>query len=251
MNSIELERLYFQRSKHSQYQVLSPFVLSELCLAAVPPSVKRYEAERFDAVARHTCFEGKSVLDIGGNTGYFTFESLAAGAESVVFVEGNGAHTDFVGGCAKLMGLRDRVKLFSEYYDPGSLGSFAEIGFLLNVLHHNGEDYGDAKDSDACLLRAENALALLSDRCERLVFQIGYNWKGSVDYPLFNNGTKTNVIDWLCEAVKGRWIVQHVLIAVSTSSGGIEYRPVDSDNIERDDRLGEFLNRPLFILDRC
>lgn len=36
-------------------------------------------------------FEGKSVLDIGGNSGFFTFELIEKGAKKIHYYEGNKA----------------------------------------------------------------------------------------------------------------------------------------------------------------
>ena len=43
------------------------------------------------------------------------------------------------------------------------------------------------------------------------------------------------------------WAVQAIGIA-ERHDGRVVYRDLDARNIDRDDSLGEFLNRPLFIL---
>jgi hypothetical protein len=48
-------------------------------------------------------------------------------------------------------------------------------------------------------------------------------------------------------ARRADWTIDAIGIA-QRSDGVVQYRPLDGRNIERDDALGEFLNRPLFIL---
>lgn len=48
--------------------------------------------------------------------------------------------------------------------------------------------------------------------------------------------------------IGGYWEVEKIWFAVRQPSGGIVYEPLSTSNIQREDALGEFLNRPLFIL---
>jgi hypothetical protein len=81
-----------------------------------------------------------------------------------------------------------------------------------------------------------------------MAFQMGFNWKGNRKLPLFDKGTKTEMIDFMKDSVEGYWAVERIWIAVRQPGGGIVYEPLSASNIQRENALGEFLNRPLFIL---
>ena len=80
-----------------------------------------------------------------------------------------------------------------------------------------------------------------------LVFQLGFNWKGDRSKPLFNNGIKAEMINFIQEGIKNTWKILHIGVAEGTK-GSVVYSALNDRNIERDDNLGEFLNRPIFIL---
>ena len=61
------------------------------------------------------------------------------------------------------------------------------------------------------------------------------------------NGTKGEVIDFVDSGTRDTWSIQSVGIA-ETSNARIVYKNLNSNNIQRQDTLGEFLNRPLFIM---
>jgi hypothetical protein len=55
------------------------------------------------------------------------------------------------------------------------------------------------------------------------------------------------MINFISDGVKDFWSIDKIGIA-KQSNKGIEYFHLNEDNIKRDDKMGEFLNRPLFIL---
>ena len=65
--------------------------------------------------------------------------------------------------------------------------------------------------------------------------------------PLFAGGEKREMIEFITAGTADLWELQDIGIAVS-SDQGIVYEDLDSENIQRMDELGEFLNRPIFIL---
>ena len=65
--------------------------------------------------------------------------------------------------------------------------------------------------------------------------------------PLFERGTKQEQIDLVAEAAEGCWRLVATGIPEAAAEG-VVYRPLCAANSVRDDVLGEFLNRPLFIL---
>ena len=70
----------------------------------------------------------KAILDIGGNTGFFTFELLELSAKSVHYFEGNKIHAEFVTIAADILKLKNKVNIYNEYY------SFSDINIGQNMM---------------------------------------------------------------------------------------------------------------------
>ncbi len=249
MNKIQkLQELYANRSKHSNYQILS----TKLSKFLPPESTEvksRFEQERLDIISSQLDVANKSVLDIGGNTGFFSFELLDRGAKHIHFFEGNKEHADFVTIASEVLEVANKITISNEYLNFNEeLKAKYDIILLLNVLHHVGDDYGDGE------LTIENAkkqiitqLISLHKHAEYIVFQLGFNWKGNPNLGLFENGTKKELIDFIEKGVKNTYEVIAINIAEKKETE-IVYNALNKSNIERDDSMGEFLNRPLFIL---
>lgn len=247
-NAEKLKALYQNVSKHSGYQIFAARL--EKILPTQDLSVQsRYERERLTYLAEHIDFAGKAIADIGGNTGFFTFEACELGAKNAVYIEGNAEHADFVRQAAIALEMDGTVEVVNEYYDFNKPSDDRfDILFLLNVLHHIGDDFGasELKQESALSLMVEN-LNALAPSVDIMVFQLGFNWKGNTSYPLFENGEKAEVIEFVKQHCSAHWDVKNIGIA-ERKNGRIRYSNMSADNIERDDSLGEFLNRPLFIL---
>jgi SAM-dependent methyltransferase len=247
----KLVSLYGQNSKHSNYQIL-PRKLAEILGDNAVDVLSRFERERLNFILENVVIAGKSVLDIGGNTGFFTFEALEAGARSVHHFEGNSEHSDFVNTAALALGCSDRVEVTNAYYE------FAEgddrkydVVFLLNVLHHLGDDFGGGKATvEDAKLEMAHCLNSMAAVTECLVFQLGFCWKGDRNSLMFPGGTKNELIDFVAKSTEGYWAIDKVGVPVRSNDGEISYEFVDESNSSRDDSMGEFLNRPLFILRR-
>ena len=241
----ELVDLYQASSKHSNYQVLPDILQPEI---GKDVSVRtRYERERLQYILDNLQVEDRTILDIGGNTGYFTFELIGRGA-ALHYCEGNEAHARFVKLAADYLGLSDKLAVDNSYFNFDKIYGDYDIVLLLNVLHHVGDDFGD---KDITLQKAREriieALVRLSCHTSYLVFQLGYNWKGNRDICLFQEGTKREMIDFVLGGTKGCYEVEKIGIP-EMRGGSVSYADLNEKNIARDDSLGEFLNRPLFIL---
>ena len=249
MRTLEkLCELYGNISKHSNYQVL-PSRLQSLLGNAGLEVKSRYERERLDYLISRVRLPGSSALDIGGNSGFFTFEALEAGAREVTYVEGNKAHSDFVALAAQVLGYTEQLEVVNTYYDfSSSEETPVDICFLLNVLHHVGDDYGDKRLAiSAAKEEIARQLVAMADNCRELIFQLGFCWKGDRNQGLFTHGTKREMIDFIASSVRGAWHIRSIAVPIR-GSHGIKYVDLDGSNIARDDSLGEFLNRPLFIM---
>ena len=248
MTATPLLDLVRRPSKHSNYQVLSD-TLAPLLGNDAPSVRSRHEPERLDYLLSRLPVEGLHVADIGGNTGYFSFELLARGARRVDYFEGHAAHHDFVQVAADRLGLAGRLQTHHRYvgFDPGELPA-VDCTLLLNVLHHLGDDFGDpALAKEAARQRMLQCLSVLARTSRTLVFQLGFNWKGDRHQPLFAGGTKAEMIAFVEQGTAADW--QIVAIGVAGREGGrTVFRDLCEGNLARDDALGEFLNRPIFIM---
>ncbi|PJJ41138.1 hypothetical protein [Hallerella succinigenes] len=242
-----LKSSYNAISKHSQYQIL-PRSLSR-CFAQETLNTKsRAEQQRFDYITQKVSLKGKSLIDIGANTGFFSFNAIEAGAKHVTSYEGNTAHAEFMSAATKLLELCSQMEVKNEYYNFNDTRKY-DICFLLNVIHHLGDDYGDKS------LSIEKAkefmiqqLNKMSSICQTIVFQLGFNWKGNRETCLFDNGTKQEMIDFIKNGTKGFWDIKHIGVAEKQDKS-IIYKDLSPQNIQRTDEMGEFLNRPIFIME--
>jgi SAM-dependent methyltransferase len=236
-----------ETSKHSQYQALHPTVLR--AVGALDASYSgKLEQERADYMALCYDFSGKTVLDIGANTGYFSFHALQLGATHTVLAEGNAAHVEALSQMIELLDLQRRTSLLAAYYDfknPG--GARYDLGICLNVIHHLGDDFEATMESKEQALQAmASAVQGLSSVCHALFFQMGFNWKGDPDQPLFEHGTKEDVVKFVKGLSDGFWQVRHIAVP---DRAELDYRALSEHNSGRFDEVGEFCNRPIFYLE--
>jgi 2-polyprenyl-3-methyl-5-hydroxy-6-metoxy-1,4-benzoquinol methylase len=239
---------YSKKSKHSNYQVL-PESLKKILAPKDIQTKTRYEKERLKYIVGEVNFKNKTVLDIGGNTGYFSFELLEAGAQNVNCYEGNKEHAEFVGLAAETLDLQAKIQVTNAYFTfDGSFDDRYDIILLFNVLHHVGDDYGDKNlTSHQARQTIVKQLNSLSNHTDTLIFQMGFNWQGDVARGIFENGTKQEMIEFVKHSVRDHWDIVAIGIAEKVDDK-IVYHELNEQNIERDDSLGEFLNRPIFIL---
>lgn len=244
----ELKSLYEKGSKHSNYQVLSNRL--SLLMSDDIEVQSRYESERLNFILENLAIKGKTIIDIGGNTGYFTFELIDAGAKHVDYFEGNKAHADFVELASNVLDISNKIQVENKYLNFNNEldSSYYDITLLLNVLHHLGDDYGDEEITlDKAKKNIIPQLNYFAAKTSFLIFQLGFNWKGNRDQSLFEHGTKKELIDFVIAGIYQHWEILKIGIA-EKHNGIVSYNVVNRKNIERNDSLGEFLNRPLFIL---
>lgn len=241
-----LKWLYNQTSKHSNYQVL-PEVLSNIIGKDLVVR-SRFEKERLEYINKNLDIRDKRILDIGGNTGFFTIQSIMDGAKHVDYYEGNKVHADFVQNACELIGIDQKVTVFAEYYDFEQEKKY-DLVYNLNVLHHMGDDFGAGKDKTRVKKDIIDTINGMATTTKTMVFQLGFNWKGNPKECLFADGTKKELIDYIQKGTRDFWKIRHIGIAEKGKDGKIVYKELDDNNIRRQDDLGEFLNRPLFIME--
>ena len=207
-----LKNLYSNQSKHSNYQILPDF-LSKI-MGNIDIKIKNtYEEERLKYILKNVEVKGKKILDIGGNTGYFSFEMINNGAKLVHYYEGNQLHAEFVELASKVLNLENKILISNQYFLFDKLNneeSFEyDITLLLNVLHHVGDDYCEGVNStNQAKKHILSQLNNLSKITNILIFQLGFNWKGDVTKCLFKNGTKREMINFVLNGTQSYWSIQ-------------------------------------------
>jgi SAM-dependent methyltransferase len=246
MSENEFNRLLEIQSKHSQYQEIHSSLNNIISEKA---GQKRKEKLRADYFQKIVNFNDKTVLDIGANSGFFVFSSIESGARKVTAYEPNSNHADFILQARELTKKSEKIEVINNYFD---FSQEAEIVFdiilCLNVLHHIGDDYGDKSISQ------ENAKNAISNQIKKLAtfgdycfFQLGFNWKGDIAQPLFQNGTKQELIDFVYHASADYWKIKEIAIFDPIEN---EYKALNSKLLLRFEDIGEFLNRPIFLLEK-
>ena len=241
----ELLDLYLQTSKHSNYQIL-PYELAKFLQIKDKSINSRYEKERFEYICSKVEITDKKILDIGGNTGYFTFECVKRNCKMVDYYEGNTTHANFVNKAKKLFDEK-KIKVHNEYYLFEQDKKEYDIIFCLNVVHHLGDDFFEANDIEQAKRRIIECINNLANVTDILVFQMGYNWCGKRDKCLFENGTKEELEQYILQGIRGYWRVLNIGVA-SKKNNLIRYEDMNNRNNVRNNEIGEFLNRPLFIM---
>ncbi len=197
---MDLIKLLEKKSKHSDYQLLSKNLKKLLNNNTSKNISKHFEAERLDFISETVDVKNKRLIDIGANTGFFTFELLDSGASTAICFEGNKNHADFIIESSKLLNQEGRIVVKNEYVDfKSGLENFnTDIVLLLNVLHHVGDDYGEEKLSKKqALHQIVESLRKIAKMSSYVILQLGFNWKGDRYLPLFDNGTKSEMIAFL------------------------------------------------------
>lgn len=230
-------------NKHASYRRLP----NRLARQGTERTSKYFEDERFAWLTSHVDLKEKHLLDIGCNTGFFIFEALDYGARSAVGYEGSTPAQSILE--EVIRETRAPVDLRKSYFEfDSSHRELFDICFLFNVIHHLGDDYGERipnNDLRAAMLENVNSLATY---CGTLVLQFGFNLHGNVLQPIFPNGLKHEMIQFIRSGTVAYWDEIAIGVADRTKAGKVIYSDLDSKNIARRDDLGEFLNRPIFIL---
>ncbi len=232
-------------TKHSGYQEIHPALTA--FVDGGGDVAGKAESSRWEYMRRCMSFKGERVLDIGANTGFFSLSAALEGeASSVIAWEGSPYHAEFLDRAVALLGLDGKVQVENKYYDFSSENPRSDITLCLNVLHHLGDDFGDSgltmRDAKAEMTRVLRDMAAMS----RLMWlQVGFNWKGDRNQPLFDAGLKEELITFVSTATAGVWSVERVGVYNPEIRG---YEDVNDRLLARFDEIGEFMNRPLFLL---
>jgi len=249
--AIELKNILMRTKKdekHRGYHILPERLNSKIDSEELKNKYVFYEKERIVYMKSKIDFKNKTVLDIGCNMGYFLFEILDVHAKKVTGYEGKILCGEFLNRAIKLMNEKNRFEFYNTYFNFNKVNEKYDVVLLLNVLHHLGDDYGDKTLSiEKARHHIIEQLNSLSKNTSIMIYQMGFNWQGNIKKCLFEKGTKAEMIDYIKTGTQNYWDIIAIGIAERYNSG-IIYKDLTEKNIVRDDSLGEFLNRPIFIL---
>ena len=248
MNVEKLKTLYQNTSKHSNYQILPNCLVPYIATNDLDIN-SRFEAERMDFLKSKIDFTGMKIVDIGGNTGYFTFEFIEEGAREVAYIEGNKEHATFVEFAAIDLGLPVEVSnRYLDFEEDSDFPSAVDAVLLFNVIHHLGDDFGDQSLSmDTAKVLMAKSISYFHGKTAVLILQMGFCWKGDRNLLLFEHGTKEEMIGFVRDAINGQWQIDSIGVA-ELEAGKTVYKELNDQNVTRNDSMGEFRNRPIFIL---
>lgn len=247
MTNIEhLKKLYMEISKHFRYQSL-PLNLKEILQQEQLVALPGHDEARLEYICSQLDFSDKKVLDIGGNLDFFTFEALRVGAGHVDYYEGNKIYAEFVSTSSKVLECEEKVTVYPEYYLFTQSEKQYDIVFCLNVIHHLGGSFDSETNIEYAKEKMLSCINKLASITDTMVFQMGFNWCGNKEHCLFENGTKTEMENFLREGTAEFWDITKCGIA-ENNNDVIAYHDMNEKNNIRIDNLGEFLNRPIFIM---
>lgn len=237
------------------YQTYHPFVLEQLnrnTEHALDSNSITLDKQRAAFMFEHHDVRGQRVLDIGANQGYLTVEAALRGARRVDAFESNDVDGMFLSQAARWLPGLESVTAYPVNYDFNQANPDRwDCVICLNVLHHIGR-YFDTHVHDLT-----EAKALLGQHLQRLLspgacvwLQLGYNWQGNTERPLFENGTKREMTGFLADLIKpyARLAVIGIYNPRTQSYKRVREGDQDQSLWQRFDSLGEFGNRPLYLI---
>lgn len=238
------------------YQTYHPFVLDQLNRVAptvAGPRSITLDKERAAFMFDRKSSAGKNVLDIGANQGYMSIEAALRGAQRVDAFESNTVDGAFLSQMSLLFPALQAVSAQTLNYDfeHENSGRWHYV-ICLNVLHHIGRYFDDHVNdlSEAKILMAAHLRRLLT-HSGSVWLQLGFNWQGNTLKPMFAHGTKQEITEFVNQMVG-----QHARIATigiynphRQAYDEVVYGDWHHPLWQRIDGLGEFANRPLYLIE--
>ena len=271
----KLEALYNDGSKHSRYQNIPEFVRNELGYTETIDENWRGDTARFRSLNQLVSFGGgKSIGEIGANTGFFTLSLAHAHPDSTFYAyEINPTHAAFIADIADSFDMKN-VVVKAQGVDMEGIAAMERHDVLLNynVLHHAGVDFDGDKLAQASDFEAyaTEYLRRLSFQTRCMVFQIGSNWGGNKQKPLVPLDDDAEKLALNARLFKNAgWEIRSICLH-TRREGVLDYTTVSPELIDRlnacpigtekaliQERIdltefpgfSEFYRRPIFIVE--
>lgn len=238
------------------YQTYHPFIQQKLnrsAPGAVGPKSITLDKERAVFMFARKSSADQKVLDIGANQGYMSIEAALRGAQHIDAFESNEVDGAFLSQAASLFPELQAVSAQPVNYEFEHENKERwNYVICLNVLHHIGR-YFDAHVQDlsqAKALMAQHLRRLLNPRA-CIWLQLGFNWQGNTHQPMFKHGTKREMTEFVVEMLGQSAKVAAIGIYNPKDHAYEEVMYGDWTHAlwQRIDDLGEFGNRPLYLIE--
>lgn len=237
------------------YQTYHPFILRQLNrvpTAQVGRGGITLDNERAAFMFDHHGVSGQRVIDIGANQGYLAVEAALRGAEMVDAFESNEVDGEFLSQASKSWPELGAVAAHPINYDFGEANNGRwNYVICLNVLHHIGRYFDNHIESlpEARIVMAQHLQRLLA-KGGSIWLQLGFNWQGNTQQPMFAQGTKREMTEFVESVIGPQARISTIGIY---NPEKFAYEQVAQDDLghvlwQRFDNLGEFGNRPLYLI---
>jgi hypothetical protein len=271
----KLEALYNDGSKHSRYQNIPEFVRNELGYTETIDENWRGDTARFKYLMNALSFGGgKSVGEIGANTGFFILSLAHANPSSMFYAyEINFTHAAFIQDIGDSFQMKNLV-VKAQGVDMEGIAAMENHDILLNynVLHHAGVDFDTDKIAsvEEYEVYATEYLKRMAAKTKKMVFQIGSNWGGNKQKPIIPLSDDAEKIAFNARLFKNAgWKIIDISLH-SRLKGTLEYRalpeevlgqlnscPVGEEkalveklvDLSEFPSFSEFYRRPIFIVE--
>lgn len=237
------------------YQNYHPYVLKRLNQVSrntEEPIGITLDEQRAAFMFAHHSVQGRRVLDIGANQGYLSVEAALRGAAQVDAFESNEVDGTFLSQTAKHISGLEKMRVHPVGYNFDQPNNKQwDCVICLNVLHHIGR-YFDTHIQDM-----DEAKVLMGQHLKRLLstggsvwLQLGYNWKGDTQRPMFLHGTKYEMTDFVHNMVEKYADVSIIGLYNPNANKYERFEKIVTSHTlwSRIESLGEFGNRPLYLI---
>lgn len=234
----KLEALYNDGSKHSRYQNIPEFVRNELGYTETIDENWRGDTARFTYLTETLSFGGgKSIGEIGANTGFFTLSLAHANPSSTFYAyEINPTHAAFIQDIGESFQMKNLV-VMAQGVDMDGIEKMENHDILLNynVLHHAGVDFDSAllASVEGYEAYATEYLKRMAAKTKKMVFQIGSNWGGNKLKPIIPLSDDAEKIAFNARLFKNAgWNILDVSLHTRLS-GTLAYRSVSQEVLKQ------------------
>lgn len=251
--SRELIEKFNLESKHSQYQRFPEFIGDQ-----PPPNNAfwRDDRPRLALLRREIDFGRlETLLEVGSNIGYFGLSLKHDHPHlKIYFYEIDQAMRELSCDLAEMAGLAD-CHFFADAFGRSTENApNADLLLCMNVLHHIGRDYGPEIASEAVKSQVQEELSFIRSKCGQLAFQIGMNWGGNKQTPIWPQGNEKDYVCEVQEILGSAGFGDIRLFSAVRSDDMVQYVEVDiaqagelSLNTLENGFVGEFYKRPIFL----
>jgi len=182
----DIKAYLLSQTKHGLYQNLPPSLLKQMPELEKFSFSRRLDDKRFNWFSDKLDFDGKKVMDIGANIGYFSFRLNTEKNAALTIYEPHTEHIRAIESIKSILQITDNnIRCINQGVALDDIKNLPEqdIVLLFNVLQHAGEDFDKKYVPDISHWHKYTIkyLKALSEKANQMVFQMGYAWLGHED----------------------------------------------------------------------